>query len=352
MAFLEEHANSLMAFSRFSKQLGARYDYVQGGGGNTSVKLDARLMAVKASGYCLEDIRPDKAYAVVDYAALRRFYIENEPGQYPDVEAAGAAASKASQQAIDGLDTLRPSVEAGFHSLLCTYVGHTHSVYANLAACCKEAGEVLSDALAGAEYTSALVSYINPGAGLTFAIRDTLRRAKAETGGQPAVLLLQNHGVIVHDDSDLRCLQIHEDMNIRLAGAFGLEQGAFPTPAVSEAGDGLFASATPWLQSRLKGDTYPDDFLLNDPLYPDQMVFFKGTLGETARIDRRTGITHYRLPQKTALTLEQTLCAVTFIIETIRRRKLTLVTMGEAAKGFIGSWESEKYRKSLAEGKA
>lgn len=352
MAFFEEYADSLRAYSQFSGQLGARPDYVQGGGGNTSVKLDGRLMAIKASGYCLEDIRPDKAYAVIDYAAMRRFYTENEPENFPDVEAAGAAVSKSSLASIEGLAALRPSVEAGFHSLLDTYVGHTHSVFANLAACCKEAGRVLSDALGGAGYTSALVPYINPGAGLTFAIRDTLRQAKADTGRQPAVLLLQNHGVIVHDDSHLRCLQIHEDMNIRLAGAFGLEQGAFPKPSVTEADDGFFTSATPWLHSRLKGDAYPDAFLLDDPLYPDQMVFFKGTLGEAARIDRRTGIAHYRMARKAALTLEETLCAVVFIVETVRRRGLTLVTMGEAAKGFIGSWESEKYRKSLAEGKA
>lgn len=352
MTFIEQYTDHLQAFSRFSRQLGARPDYVQGGGGNTSVKLDDRLMAIKASGYCLEDIRIDKAYAVTDYAALRRFYAQNEPGQYVDVEAAGAAVSKAAQQVIDGLDALRPSVEAGFHSLLDTYVGHTHSVYANLAACCKEADQILSGALAGADYTSALVPYINPGAGLTFAIRDVMRQALADTGRQPSVLLLQNHGVIVHDDSERRCLQIHEDINSRLSNAFGLEHGAFPTPKIKEADDGSFMSDTLWLQSRLANDAYPDSLLLDNPLYPDQMVFFKGTLGETARIDPKSGVTRYRMPRKTAQTLEETLCAVVFISETIKRRGLTLVTMGDAAKSFIGGWESEKYRKSLAEGKA
>ncbi len=352
MAFLDIYADILKAFSHFSGQLGARPDYVQGGGGNTSVKLDDYLMAIKASGYCLEDIRPDKAYAVINYAALRRFYAQSEPGQYADVEAAGAASAKAAQQQIEGLDALRPSVEAGFHSLLDTYVGHTHSVYANLAACCKEADEVLQNALDGADYTGALVPYINPGAELTFTIRDAMRYAKAESGRAPSVLLLQNHGIISHDNSNKRCLQIHEDINNRFINAFGLEEGAFPAPAVKETADGTYLSDTPWLHSRLAGDAYPDAFLLDSPLYPDQMVFFKGTLGEKALINRTSGVTHYHLPRKTAQTIEETLCAVVFIIETIRRRGLTLVTMGESAKGFIGGWESEKYRKSLAEGKA
>ena len=35
MAFTQQYASPLAAFSRFSKALGARVDYVQGGGGNT-----------------------------------------------------------------------------------------------------------------------------------------------------------------------------------------------------------------------------------------------------------------------------------------------------------------------------
>ena len=37
--FFEEHAKLLSDFARVSQAAGARADYVQGGGGNTSVKL-------------------------------------------------------------------------------------------------------------------------------------------------------------------------------------------------------------------------------------------------------------------------------------------------------------------------
>lgn len=348
----DEHKLKLDAFSRFSQTLGARADYVQGGGGNTSVKLNGRLMAIKASGYCLSDITPDKAYAVVDYAALTVFYHENEPGEFPDLEAAGSAQLKAAQQQIEGMETLRPSVEAGFHSLLSTFVGHTHSVYANIAGCCREGGEILQQALQGADYTAALVPYINPGAELTFSIRKILKQAEAADGRRPSVLLLLNHGVIAHDEKEERCLAIHEDVTRRLMDAFKLQAGAFPHPVVNQAPDGAFVSGTAWLHSRLKGDEYPDSLLLGAPLYPDQMVFFKDTLGNTAVIDRESGFTRYQLPQKTAQTLEETLCAVVFIMETIRRHGLTLTTMGDAARRFIDGWESEKYRKSLAEKQA
>ena len=58
--FFEEHAKLLSDFARVSQAAGARADYVQGGGGNTSVKLPGGLMAIKASGIGLSEIRPDQ----------------------------------------------------------------------------------------------------------------------------------------------------------------------------------------------------------------------------------------------------------------------------------------------------
>ena len=133
--FFEENAKLLEAFAKVSGVAGARADYVQGGGGNTSVKLGGGLMAIKASGFCLSDITPNSAYAVLDGAAIRDFYLTSEPAQFENVETAGSNKAKESVKTIEGLQQLRPSVEAGFHSILKTFVVHTHSVYANLAAC-------------------------------------------------------------------------------------------------------------------------------------------------------------------------------------------------------------------------
>ena len=123
--FMTKNKEKLEQFAAMSQAAGSRSDYVQGGGGNTSVKLADGLMAIKASGYCLSDIRPDKAYAVLDYEALRRFYYDNEPAQLADVEKLGSACAKENTKLIEGMDALRPSVEAGFHSILKTFVCHT-----------------------------------------------------------------------------------------------------------------------------------------------------------------------------------------------------------------------------------
>ena len=84
-SFFERNAAALRDFARVSQKIGARSDYVQGGGGNTSVKLGGGLMAIKASGYRLCDITPQAAYAVLDYEALRAFYASHEPAGLEDV---------------------------------------------------------------------------------------------------------------------------------------------------------------------------------------------------------------------------------------------------------------------------
>lgn len=111
--FFEEHAKLLSEFARVSQAAGARADYVQGGGGNTSVKLPGGLMAIKASGFCLSDIRPDKAYAVLDGADLRNFYLTTEPSAPADVEKEGSAVPRPMSGILTALPTCgRPSKRA------------------------------------------------------------------------------------------------------------------------------------------------------------------------------------------------------------------------------------------------
>ena len=354
--FFEDNHARLENFSRVSQSVGARADYVQGGGGNTSVKLEGGLMAIKASGFCLKEIRPDKAYAVLDYQALRTFYYGAEPKDFDDVEKAGSAQAKEAVRAVDGLEQLRPSVEAGFHSILDTYVAHSHSVYANLAACSVECREIVAAALADAPYGWGMVAYTDPGARLTFSIRDELRRVTEETGRRPAAIFMQNHGLIVHADDPDECLRIHTDVNGRIAAAFGLSGDSFPPVAVREIGDGLVEADSPYLSQALTSGAFDEKFFLETPLYPDQMVFLTGSFGfgagtpeaDCCLADPATGRVVFNMAAGRAQVIAETLTAVTFITDAIRNSGKTLSTMGEQARAFIANWESEKYRKSLA----
>lgn len=354
--FFEDNAKLLQEFSRVSKTAGARADYVQGGGGNTSVKLAGGLMAIKASGFCLSDIEPDKAYAVLDGAAVRDFYLTSEPEQFENVEDAGSAKAKGSVKTIEGLAQLRPSVEAGFHSILKTFVVHTHSVYANLAACAVNCKDICTAAFQGADYSWGMVPYVDPGANLTFAIRNELRRVEAETGKIPSIIIMQNHGIIAHDDDPDKCLALHADANERLAKQFGITGSCFPEVQIKEVEAGLYEAATPYLTEALASGAYTEQFLLEQPLYPDQMVFLIGTFAmDKDQVEEGqcvaysdTGKVLMRMDGKKAQVLAETLTAVVFVISHIKAAGHPLSTMGEAAKSFIANWESEKYRKSLA----
>ena len=354
--FVKNNLKDLSDFSAMSKSAGGRNDYVQGGGGNTSVKLAGGLMAIKASGFCLGDIEPDNAYAVLDYEALRGFYFGNELSDFEDAEKSGSAFTKEQVRLIEGLEARRPSVEAGFHSILKKFVCHTHSVYANLACCSLDCTDIAAKAFDGADYSWGWVPYTDPGSKLTFAIRDELKRVEHLTGRQPAVILMQNHGIIVHADDIKTCLAIHADANERLARAFGVTGDSFPHVGLKESENGVFLADSEYLTEALKSGNFSYKSFLEAPLYPDQMVFLIGTLFENrselsdgeASVDFEKGSVTFKMSAKKAQVIAETLTAVCFIENTVAAAGHELSTMGEAAKSFIANWESEKYRKSLA----
>ena len=113
---------------------------------------------------------------------------------------------------------------------------------------------------------------------------------------------------------------------------------------------------TPYLAEQLQTGGYTQEFLMTQPLYPDQMVFLTDTFyldqsslsAGQAVASVKTGEMLMLMDEKKALTLTETLTAVFFVISHIRKAGYAVSTMGEAAKSFIANWESEKYRKSLA----
>ena len=365
-SFTSTHAAKLADYVLMSGTAGKRSDYVQGGGGNTSVKFDDKLMAIKASGFRLDQITPDNAYAVLDYAAIRSFYENTDPASLEDVEKAGSAQAKAATQTIEGLPQLRPSVEAGFHSLLDTFVLHTHPVYANLATCSAEGSSIADAILDDLSETHAFVPYINPGAQLTFSIGKARRDVAEKTGRKPAILFMQNHGLIITGDDASSCLELNDEVNRRIATAFGVGRNDWPKVSiVAQNALNTWKSSTPWLGDHLLDTQWNLDFFTKQALYPDQLVFLAGNLGiaekgdlasalasglqmpDKCTIFRKTGEVYYQCARNEAQTIEETLCAVLFIIRTIKSSGNTLCTMDESGKDFISGWESEKYRRSL-----
>ena len=121
--------NTIKDLIDISQYAGSRADYTQGGGGNTSVKnFDNGTMVIKASGYRLVDINETTAFVAVDKNKIYDYYNSVDLSVEKDYEKESAEISKESIVPLEGIQTLRPSVEVGFHAILKKYVkiGRAH----------------------------------------------------------------------------------------------------------------------------------------------------------------------------------------------------------------------------------
>jgi len=325
-----------------SSYAGARKDYVQGGGGNTSVKFDDRLMAIKASGYTLEEITPEKGYVTVDYQKILNYYNKVNTAENKDFEKESLEESLSSVVLLPGMENKRPSVEVGFHAFLGKCVLHTHAVYANILFCSEEGEDIAIKALKGKGLGYVYIPYIDPGFRLALAIKRATDDYLKQNGVAPSLIFLGNHGMIAHGDTAEETVAAHEAACNAIREYLGLDD--FPTPMIRKTADG-FASDTAYLRSFFARSGADEAFFERLRLYPDQLVYLGGKMGNSIQL--RDGEILYKTGEKEAQVIEETLLGVVYVIDMISRTGLTLKQMDEKGADFINNWESEKYRSQL-----
>ena len=343
----------LQEYVRLSQTAGARADYVQGGGGNTSVKLSAGCMAVKASGFRLNQVEMDAAYVVVDAKKIREWYAAVDLTADRDFEKESVAVAKGAIVPGIGPQGLRPSVEAGFHAVLGNFVVHTHAVQANMLCCSAEGESLVKSLFTDAGFPALWIPYINPGFCLTLQIRDAREKMIQQTGADPHILFMENHGVIIWGDDADAALQLHDEVNNRILRYYDLTD-PYPVPAVKPCRDGAFASDTPEVKAFVQANAADVAYFEAHPLYPDQLVYLNaGMLGDPGNrkieLDPATGNIRYHAGASEALAMEETLLGFVWVMEQIARKGLTLKTMSATDVDFIRNWESEAYRRSLVQ---
>jgi ribulose-5-phosphate 4-epimerase/fuculose-1-phosphate aldolase len=340
---MEERLRDFLKISRFA---GGRVDYTQGGGGNTSVKFENGLMAIKASGYRLSDITEGDGYVMVDYNEVRRFYKEADPFKGRELES--AMVKRATRQP-EGKEGLRPSVEVGFHALLSDFVIHIHSAYAAIVVCNEDGESQMRELLGGKDYGFIFVPYINPGFELSLEIMRRADEYEKTNGRAPEAIFMKNHGLVVHSDSAERAMHIADDINCGIMRMFGIREDEFKEIKLEQIGKKSFASRTPLVLKFL--GKYEVDKELFDmyPLYPDQLVYLNNCLAHTPnRMRFEDGTVIYDgVSHNQAVTMEETLAAFLFVLEKIWENNLPLSTMGEEDVKFINNWEAEKFRRSM-----
>jgi len=167
-------------------------NWVQGPGGNVSVKTDTSELWVKASGVRLADTSSEHGHVRVPLDLARR-----------------ALAGDAEAEARLFSYAPRPSLETYFHALDGRVVAHTHPVGLLLAACSACPPELGLAAEVG------WVRYIRPGRGVAVAMQAILRADADEQ-----VIVLQSHGVVAIAGSAKRAIALTQEIDARARAAF------------------------------------------------------------------------------------------------------------------------------------
>ena len=276
-----------------SKKIGGYPAFVQGGGGNISVKINEYLMVIKASGYWLKDMAEDNGISFVNYADISHYIKSNK---ILDVTEEGLSVFIKDKMVPMGNDKmLRPSIETGFHSLLeAKYIIHTHSVYVNILCCTEEGKGILRKLFPKAVY----VIYANPGRAITMEIARAMKTKKAD------IIFMQNHGIVVCSDDAEEGLAKHQIINEKIMEYFHID-------------------------SVYQLEKVCVNKIRDNVIFPDQVVYaMSGHLSNT-----QAG--------------QETLCAYDYIIKKVADLGLHLNMIAKEDVEYIKNMESEKYRKSL-----
>lgn len=201
--------NSLLELIEISHVVGANPEYVQAAGGNTSVKSpDARTMAIKASGTALTLMSQTDGWVELDVAAVLRVLDRADLAALPVKEREARVLECLHAAVIGGQG--RPSVETALHAMLGRVVVHTHAVASN-ALNCGPGVRALTELCPKGELPPLWIPYTDPGWSLAIAVRTAAEAYRKQHGSTPAVIFMENHGILVAASDARECLALHDE---------------------------------------------------------------------------------------------------------------------------------------------
>ncbi len=353
------YEKSLKELKIISNTVGNAPEYVQGGGGNTSVKLNDELMAVKASGFKLKQITENEGFVVVNYRNIKEYFRNVNLDSDIDYEKDSVKFAKDNVVAFEGIEKLRPSVEAGFHSILKKYVIHTHPVYANILCCSEEGRKLTGKIFPEDKWDTLWIPYVNPGFFLTIKIMETIKNYESEKGIFPEIIFMENHGLIVTSDNKEYCLELHNKVNNRIKDYLEISED-YPEIIIKKeermkdkSQEDIHISSTEYLKNFFKDNKTDNSYFEKNVLYPDQLVYLNDSISINSERNKlniytKTGELIYYANYQEALTIEETLLAYLYVINKIKDSRLNVKSMTKEEVDYIRNWESEKYRKTMA----
>lgn len=345
--------NDLQTIVELSREFG-NVDFVKGGGGNTSVKNETSLW-VKPSGTTLAGLTTE-TFVQMNRAMINELY-RIEPPEEPS--AREELVKNLMGDAVEN-DAGRPSVEAPLHNVFdAKFVVHTHPALVNGLTCAK-GGEAACERL----FPDALwVEYIDPGYTLCMVVRERIAQYTDEQGHQPALLVLQNHGIFIAADSADGIRELYARVMDTLSAEYAkanvsemLDIPELPEEPETEGqirtvfGADAACIASSSLFNYAPGPITPDHlvyskaFPFSRKLTPADAEAYKAERGYAPKVvvagDRVYGIGNSQKNADLALELAQDGALVMQLTEAFGGVNY----MTDAQREFIENWEVESYR--------
>ena len=200
---MEKHLNDLIDISHF---YGTNNEFVIAGGGNTSYKNENTLW-VKASGEPLARLTIEGLVAL-DRTRLHKIstatYSDDPFRREEEVK------NDLNAAIIDPSKNKRPSVETSLHEMIrYNFVVHLHPTLINGVLCSRNAKN-LSAKLFGD--TALFVPYTDPGYTLFKKLETEIEAYRSESGMDPRIILLENHGVFVAENTIAEIKKIYDNI--------------------------------------------------------------------------------------------------------------------------------------------
>ncbi|MBI1920092.1 MAG: class II aldolase [Geobacter sp.] len=347
-------------FVALSCYAGSRFDLVQAGGGNSSVKLDGNRMLVKASGVRLSDLQFGKGYAEVDYPRIVDML--STPAHWQDEErrCRDIKVAQLVNLATNSSD-VKASIEVFLHALLGRFVLHTHPIAVNVIA--SQSGcENIIEALF-ADFLC--LPYYTPGIELGIELDAQIKGYISRRGTSPQIIFLQNHGLIVSAESADEVRRVTEDVIRKCEEWCHVDLGRYRSvTAIAEyvgGGAAAYLCEDQIVDGLLKAHPH---LFSQKPFCPDSFVFCGVVPLIVEDLSDAKALEAYRIAYRETPKVINYKGSLYFVAQNIRKAKeiedvykahlLALVLMegkvnylSDNELDYLGEWEAEKYREGI-----
>ncbi len=349
--------SELKSLVSFSKYAGTRFDLVQAGGGNSSVKQADGRMLIKSSGVQLADLAPDYGISAVDYRRIRDFIKEISTQSLSKDELESEA--KLFLQGANLNQASRPSIETFLHALTpFKFTLHTHPLLVNVVAARKTWEEEFQSLFPDAHF----LRYFTPGIELAI---ELLGQSSDKGLSEGTPIFLQNHGLIVTADTSEQVIRLTEEVCNKLEQYLSVDFSRYR--AITEIQNHLLSEGITSAVHLSDDHTITrimaahPEYLHRLPFCPDVLVYcglkpcMANFLGDLSHFLRGNGCPpkiilyrgHIYILESSLKKARETEEVFRFNLMVLELNNGYIESLSKAELNYLNTWEAEKWRQTL-----